>query len=166
MEKEESRGRGAPKGRRPVVWVCSGLVETKLVCEKFLVSDQSPSDLNGNFPKEIAEQGFLAKHGIMPEVMYGPFAETRKAGGEISLKKKKLSISRDIADLKLSSKEKQAAIFGEWKGIVHYLDDQDDKGFFVFLQEEKMSNIKKTLPAPGVVLLSDLIFNNISNMTE
>lgn len=156
MENQKKR-RGAPSGRRPVVWICSAIVNQKLVSEKITITDQTPDEVFGSFPKEMAEAQFREINGVMPAIVYGPFAETRKAGQAIMpTKKQKLSIVRDLKDLKLSNK-KVPAIFENWQGVLHFLENEEEKGLFIFTQEN-VEGSTKTAPAPGVVSVADITF--------
>jgi len=155
---DKSKKRGAPKGRRPVVWVCSGVINSKLVSERFVVKDQAPDSLDGKFPKEIAIDSYKRKYGIDPEVTFGPFYD-KKGLLDRKMVRKRGSICRNIANIRLSKRDQKNAIYGGWHGIVNFLENDDDRAFFVFLREVSPDPKKdKNTPAPGTVPISDLEF--------
>jgi len=149
------RGPGAPTGRRPVVWVCSGIVDSELASEKFIVQDQKPGkDSQGSFPKDVAIAAFEQKHGIAPQTVLGPFFDKRGAQGN-KPKKKRLFIDRDNLDDYKFGVERKNAIFGEWRGYVNPVEGYPDKLFFIPIGEATPSGKKRSVPASGLINLSE-----------
>lgn len=150
--------KGAPRGRRPVVWVCSGLTGSavlgeKLKCEKFIITDMDMESKHGKFPKKAAIEQFEEKFGCAPEFVLGPFYDKKGAK-----KRKRPVVDRKTKDIKLASDQKNASL-GGWYGLVNMLDD-NSKGFFIFLRELKPNpKRKKDIPEPGIVNIDDLVFN-------
>src|SRR3972149_10771032 len=100
---------GAPPGKRPVVWVCSGLKDLQLITESYVVNDQDPGDGKpGLFPKEVAEFEFYDNHGIRSAITLGPFFN--KCGSlYVVPKRKRLQVDRENLDqYKLEAKRRKA----------------------------------------------------------
>lgn len=157
---------GAPPGRRPVVWVCSGIKEIdddpgyQLVTEKFIVQDQDPGEGKpGLFPEEIAETEFYDKHGFTPSVTLGPFFDKRGASSN-KPKRKRLHIDRENLDQYKLDVKRRNAIFGDWKGYSNGIEGKPELAFFLFIGEANPSGKKRNLPAPGVVNMSDVTFTD------
>jgi len=152
------RGPGAPTGRRPVVWVCSAVVNSKLVSEKFVVRDQSPGpETGGLFPREVAEKEFMNKYDTKPEMVIGPFFDKRGAQAD-KVSKKRLFVDRENLDKYKIEVKRRDAIFGDWKGYSNAIEGTSDLALFLFIGEQNPSGKKRSLPAPGVVNVSDLTF--------
>ena len=162
------RKAGAPPGRRPVVWVCSGIkltagsltpvMQHQLITEKFLVKDQDPGEGKpGSFPKELAEAEFYDKHGFQPSITLGPLFEKRGASAG-KPKRKRLQIDRDNLDQYKFAVERRDAVFGDWKGYTNGIEGKPDLAFFLFIGEATPSGKKRNLPAPGIVNISDITF--------
>lgn len=175
------RGPGAPKGKRPVEYICGAIVDSKLVMESFVVHDQTPDDEKariaalpkghkdktkpGIFPQEIAEEAFYEKYGVKPEGVVGPKADYK--GGKYNSSKKRLTIDRDnIDNFTVTSKVKNA-IWGDWRGMVMMLKETDSKGLFTPISTVDSSS-KKRLIKGGIVEISDLEFidENDENILE
>jgi hypothetical protein len=151
------RGPGAPKGMRPIVWVCSGIIDSKLVSKKFVVNSCSSSaDLEASsFMKDKVMDHYSNKYGCPPEIMLGPFYD-KKTKKDKRVAKKRALIDRNIGDIKLTSKQKKA-VFNGWHGVANYLEDDKDHILFLFLKEVSPDpNKKKATPLPGRVNISDL----------
>ena len=167
----EKRKPGAPPGRRPVVWVCSGAKvvpdnkELQLITEKFVVHDQDPGEGKpGVFPKEIAEKEFYDKHGVQPQTTLGPFFDKR--GASIGQpKRKRLQVDRENLDQYKLDVKRRDAVFGDWKGYLNRIEGRDDLAFFLFISEAEPSGKKRNLPAPGIVNVSDVTFTDV-NQTD
>ncbi len=162
---EEKRGPGAPKGRRPVIWVCEAVVgctcgEAKLKSERIVLKDQSPDSDHGSFPREAAEKIFLEKYGVEPDNVYGPMYD-KKGGQPNKLKRKRGAISRDISDMRLCRDKKQRhGIWEGWHGIANYIEDDDEKVYFCFVKEvDPTPGKEKKPPAPGKVNVSEMTFD-------
>jgi hypothetical protein len=161
---EETKKRGAPKGRRPVIWVCAGTALSNsatngasVVCEKILVKDMAPESDSGKFPKEVAIASYKEKYNVEPTHVLGPFYE-KKGKQQAQPSKKKGTICRNISDVRLSSKQKRG-IFGDWYGMVNFLEGDDNNVFFVFLREKNPDpKKKKEVPRPGTIKVSDIEF--------
>ena len=167
---EEKRKPGAPPGRRPVVWVCSGIrpahdpnsesvdpVED-LITEKFVVHDQDPGEGKpGLFPSSIAETEFYDKYGFYPTVVLGPFFDKRGASLN-KPKRKRMQIDRENLDQYKLDVKRRNAVFGDWKGYSNAIEGKPDLAFFLFIGEANPSEKKRNLPAPGIVSISDVIF--------
>jgi len=155
----DKRKPGAPKGRRPIIWVCSGVIDSKLVSEKYLVKDQKPESDNGLFPKDEAVAQYLEKYHINPEIVLGPFYDKKSAQTK-KVTRKRGVICRDIASIRLKADQK-AAIFDNWHGVANFLENDPDRALFVFLREvDPVPNKEKKAPSPGTVPISDLVFED------
>lgn len=168
---EEKRGKGAPKGRRSVIWVCSGVTgctcgNAQLKTEKIAVQDQEPDSDQGSFPKEIAEKQFTNKYNMVPQIILGPMYEKK---GQNKIVNKRATISRDISDMRLCRKRQQChGIWEGWHGIANYIENDNEKVYFCFVREENPQPGKsKKIPSPGKVNIEDLVFedNLIENNT-
>lgn len=161
----QKRKPGAPPGRRPVVWVCSGAYikdgNPVLCTEGFAVQDQDPGeDKPGEFPREIAEKNFYDKYGIQPSVTLGPFFDKRGASSTNQPKRKRLQIDRENLDQYKFDVNRRSAIFGDWKGFSNGVEGKPDLAFFLFIGEANPSGKKRNLPAPGIVSISDVTFTD------
>lgn len=166
QNEEIKPGPGAPKGRRPVIWLCEAIVgctcgNAQLKSEKILVKDQDPNSLNGVFPQEEAEKMFEAEYGIEPLKVYGPMYD-KKGGLPNKARRKRGIISRDVADMRLCRNKKQRhGIWEGWHGIVNYIEGDDDKVYFCFIREVRPDSEKiKKQPIPGKVNISELVFDD------
>ncbi|KKN67658.1 hypothetical protein LCGC14_0459170 [marine sediment metagenome] len=163
--REESRGPGAPKGRRPVIWICEAIVgctcgNAQLKSEKIAVPDQNPDSIYGLFPQDQAEKMFLDKYNVTPQVVYGPMYD--KKGGQLKARRKKGTISRDIADMRLCRDKKQRhGIWEGWHGIANYIENDPEKVYFCFVREVDPDPDKlKKAPVPGKVNIAELVFDD------
>lgn len=155
MDNKIAKKRGAPKGRRPLFWICSGIIDSKLVCEKFAAEDHDPDSVFGSFSKQDVIKKYKEKYNVDPEIVYGPLYEKRMLK---NMKVKKMSICRNISKIRLRPEQK-SAIFDGWKGIANYIENNNDKALFVFLSEVSPNKDKKReAPRPGTVNISDLEF--------
>jgi hypothetical protein len=146
---------GAPRGRRPVIWVCSAIINSKLVSEKFTVIDKDTTSSVGSFPKEEAISLFKEKYDSYPETVLGPFYDRK--GGKIKTKR----INHNTKGIRLTSKQK-TAIFGSLRGVANFLENNEKKCYFVPLRSiEQDSNTKSVIPKPGIVNISDLKFVDV-----
>ena len=50
------RSRGAPKGHRPVLWICAAVKDDRIISDECLVDEDPPG--SGHFPKETAIKSF------------------------------------------------------------------------------------------------------------
>jgi len=171
MEDKNSR-RGAPKGRRPVIWVCEAIDgctcgNAKLKSEKILLNDQDPCTDNcpkgctehGSFPREAAEKVFFEMHGITPENSFGPMYE--KKGAQLTTKRKSYSIDRDTSGIRLCKVRKQRqGILDGWYGIVNYIENDNELVYFCFVREVSSSTRAKRAPMPGKVNMTEVTFND------
>ena len=158
----KKRKPGAPPGRRPVVWICSAIKPSEdgpqLLCEKHVVKDQDPGEGKpGSFPSEIAEEEFLAKHGVKPSIILGPFFDKRGASAS-KPKRKRMQVDRENLDQYKLAVKRRNAIFGDWKGYSNAIEGKPDRAFFMFISEANPSGKKRNLPAPGIVNVSDVTF--------
>ena len=78
------------RGPRQIVFVCSSVVNGKLVCETV---DRTES--------EEAQTQFLTKFGVKPEIVLGPFY------------KKRMGVLNSQAEVQFSGKSKKA-VFNDW----------------------------------------------------
>jgi hypothetical protein len=163
---EEPRGPGAPKGRRPVVWITAAVVgctcgKAELKAEKISVKDQDPDSLHGSFPQEEAERLFKSEHSVNPVAIYGPLYD-KKGGQPSKVRRKRGSISRDIADMRLCRDKKQRhGIWEGWHGMACYIEDDEEKVYFCFVREVEPDPEKtRKPPAPGKVNISELVFES------
>ena len=62
IKESEKRGRGAPKGARPVIWICASIIDDKLICDK--LSSLNFNGDNDSFSKVDAENIFKQKYNI------------------------------------------------------------------------------------------------------
>jgi hypothetical protein len=166
MNGEEKRGPGAPKGRRPVIWVCETIVgctcgNAQLKSEKILLEDQDEGSEAGSFPQEAAEKMFTTKHGVSPTMVYGPMYD--KKGGQVKERRKKGLISRDIADMRLCRDKKQRhGIWDGWHGIANYIEGDDEQVYFCFVKEVMPTGKDRKAPMPGKILVSELVFDDVT----
>lgn len=142
--------RGAPKGRRPLIWICSDSP-----IEKFIIQDKEPDTEEGNFPQEEAVNAFKAKYGKEPTYVSGPFYD--KKGTKKPNKKRDIA-RQEVSEIILTTEQKPATING-WHGIANMLKDNEKQAYFIFLREVNPDPKKKhEPPKPGVVNLTDLHF--------
>jgi hypothetical protein len=160
---KSARGPGAPKGRRPVVWVCEAIVgctcgNAKLRSEKYILADKAPnSEASGVFPQEDAEKAFTEQFNIAPQKIWGPMYD--KKGGQQNKSKKRSSVSRDFDGMKLSTEECRAAIYNGWNGLVFDIENQEGKAMFVFTSEiNPEPGKKRAAPGAAKISLSELQF--------
>ncbi|MDP2683501.1 MAG: hypothetical protein Q8P20_00435 [bacterium] len=159
------RGPGAPKGHRPVIWVCEAIVgcecgKAVLKSDKIILQDQNPESEAGSFPMEAAKKIFADNNGVEPEMMHGPMYD--KKGGTSKLLRKRGAISRDIANMRLCmTKKQQHGIWDGWRGIANYIENDNEKVYFCFVKElNPIKGKEKAPPAPGKINISELEFCN------
>lgn len=165
-KEEEVRGPGAPKGRRPVIWICSAIEgctcgNAKLTSEKISVLDKNPDSMHGSFPQTEAEKLFMDVYGVAPASVHGPMYD-KKGGQQSKIRRKRGAISRDIADMRLCRDKKQRhGIWEGWHGIANYIEDDEEKVYFCFVREVEPDPEKtKKPPAPGMINISELVFDD------
>lgn len=158
MEESTKRGRGAPKGKRPVLWVCGAIINNELVMDGFFVKDQTPPnqqnyDSPGLFPQSIAEEAFEAKYGTKPTK-----AICARPGAMRTGSSKKLVIDRDKIDEYTVTTKCRSAIWGDWKGLAVMLKEDDSKA--LFSPTAAIDNSNKRLMTAGIVEITDLEFTD------
>lgn len=166
-EDKKVENRGAPKGKRPVTFICAGIKDNELIHESFDVEDQDPNpDFDdktrpGIFPKAIALDLFNEKYGMEPQSVIGPIY-FRKGGQRAAIKSKRLPIDRENYDkYVISNAPQKEAAWGSWIGIMRSVENDMDKAFFVPVRKSDTDNTKKVnLPGAGFVNMTDLIFNS------
>jgi hypothetical protein len=160
-ENIQKKKRGAPKGSRPVIWVCSSLINNELVSERYrsiYYKDKLKDNENDNFSKKNVVDIFVEKWNVEPQVVYGPFFD--KKGGSASKVKKRASVKMNLADLRFNGVRKEA-VFNGWCGVANYLENSDIAAYFIFTHEvSPRSDKKRSTPAPKIIEISAL--ENIS----
>lgn len=160
MSEDNQKRPGPKKGRRPVIYICAGIVNGALVCEERQVKDQDPDSNNGSFPSEIAISAFRQDHGIDPEKVLGPLFE-KKGAKKAAASRKKISLDRDNIDQYTLAAEHKKAQYGEWTGLANLCTNDDSKAFFIPLNKVDPEEGKKVNPpAAGIVDISHLTFED------
>lgn len=152
--------RGAPKGRRPVIYVCAAIVDGSLKCDEIPVHDQDPNSVNGSFPQNAAVSQFKDTYGVEPERVLGPLFE-KKGLKKVTANKKKLVLDRDNIDNYTLSEEHTRARYGDWSGFANLCMNNSEKAFFIPINRVNADDSKKSNPpGAGIVNVSDLVFEN------
>ena len=153
--------RGAPKGRRPTLYVCAAIVDGKLIQKEMVVEDQAPAaDPPGSFPKEVAIIAFKEEFGVEPEAVSIPVFENKGLNRKKTVSKKRLTFDRSNIDDYQLSDEPQRARYGHWSGLATLCINDDEKTLFVPLTRVDSEDGKKyNPPAAGIVNTADLLFD-------
>ncbi len=119
------------RGARETYFVCSGIVQDKLVNR--VISSNSPSE---------ASQIYFDENHIVPQEILGPFY------------KKRTQIIETTRELKLTSQIKKA-VYNDWQVNAFILQEPENYAYLVFL---KRVDDKKISPPKGVIIvpISDL----------
>ncbi len=172
------RPRGRPPGSkiapRPAAWVCAGLVDGRVIQEKFVAPEESTDEEKKNYSAEKAMTAFSVKYKTVSDILIdGPFHEKRSVTSSQSSKKKEV-ISVLPTEYEMGEREDAGAIFNNWEGLVYKLrainstEFQEkygvsDKDCCVFFPLEdcnkKTTNKKRANPGLNIVLYSSLEFN-------
>lgn len=157
MDNTSEKRRGAPKGRRPVSYICGAVVNNSLAMEEIFVKDQDPDSVNGSFPEEHAISEFFKIHGVKPEKIICSKKGVKKSQGS----RKKLQFDRENIDQYQLSPEQRKAEYGNLIGLVHMCDNDTEKALFIPIGKKNEDETKKTAnPAAGIVPVSKLVFEN------
>jgi hypothetical protein len=168
-DSEKNEKRGAPKGRRPTIYVCAAIVDGKLVQREMVVQDQNPDPESkvGSFPKEIAIANFKQEFGVEPEAISIPVFENKGINKKSTATKKRLTFDRsNIDDYRLDDELKRAR-YGHWSGLANMCVNDDEKAFFVPLTRIDGDDGKKyNPPGAGIVNAADLVFEDQNTEVE
>jgi hypothetical protein len=167
LDKKDKRG--APKGRRPTLYVCAAIVDGELVQKEMVVEDQNPDPdaKAGLFPREIAISDFEREFGVKPEAISIPVFENKGINSKSAVTKKRLTFDRNnIDDYRLDDELKKAR-YGHWGGLANMCINDDEKAFFVPLTRVDGDDGKKyNPPGAGIVNAADLVFEDENTESE
>lgn len=167
-DSEKNEKRGAPKGRRPTMYVCAAIVDGELVQKEMVVEDQTPeNEKRGSFPKEIAIADFKKQYGVEPQAVSIPVFENKGINRKTTVTKKRLTFDRsNIDDYRLSDEPRKAS-YGHWSGLATMCVNDDEKALFVPLTRVDGEDGKKyNPPGAGIVNASDLFFEDENGEVE
>lgn len=135
---EKKRGRGRPKGSKsapkPIVWVCSEVVDSELVTEQ----------VEAHTAQE-ARDIFNDKYGAEPSNVLGPY--------HIS-KSEAIGIANIPAENIRFGKERRDSVFNGWHGVAFDLENNPDAVYFIFIRPIVSGGGRKHIPTPKVVFKS------------
>lgn len=152
VQRKRGRQLGAKIGSRPTVWVCCALIDGELIHESYCADADGEMDV-AKFSEQDAKDAFTDVYGIEPQSILGPYTERK--GGLTAPSKKRDTISISMPKLTAESK---SAIYKGWRGTAYTIEGVDNAAYFMFGEEVKPGNKKKSPPPAKAILCSALEF--------
>jgi hypothetical protein len=118
--------------KKPKVFICVGLVDSKIVADAILISSA-----------DEAKEQFARKYGNIPNKILGPYLNPKKIEHE--------------KVLRFISHKSQKAIYNDWLVNAFLLHDPEDHAYLIFV---KKTDDVSAIPPKGTIIvpIQDLRF--------